>query len=211
VGLRSAAKRWGLAVAAAATLLAGGGGPAFARDDLPAGLPTGVYALDPSRSNLTATIHALGFAPYDVTFGRMEGKVDYDPQRRAATSVAIRVDPLSLSNPESAMGRHLLGMLEPQRFPVIAFTSDALVPRNGQTWLVGDLTLHGVTRRVRLALTFQGLESPQAGDPARLAFSGSGQIRRSDFGMRAMRGFVRDQVDLQFDVEFRPREAAGAP
>jgi polyisoprenoid-binding protein YceI len=187
---------------AALLLLANGPTAAAPYDPWPSQLPAGAYRLEAGRSNLTVRIRFLGLSRHAATFSRLAGGVDYNPADWAATHVAIQVDPRSLSNPRANVGRTMLDLLEPDRFPVIAFSSRGLVLENGRTWLVGDLTLHGVTRPVRFALTFQGANDKPENGQERLAFSGSGQIRRSDFGMPAMRALVRDQVDVLFKVEF---------
>jgi polyisoprenoid-binding protein YceI len=192
-----------LALAAIATAAATTA--AAAAEQWPAQLPAGAYVLATQRSSLTASIRFLGFSRYTVSFRRLEGEVDYAPDRWRAARVAVRADPRSLANPRSVVGRTMLGLLEPERFPVISFSSQSMLVENGRTWLVGDLTLHGVTRPVRFAVTFHGPEEPATMDEAAFAFSGAGQIRRSDFGMTAMPALVHDQVELKFRTEFTPR------
>jgi len=58
--------------------------------------------------------------------------------------------------------------------------------------IFGDLTFHGATRPVRLDATFNGF-GPRAvlGVGTRMGFSGTGRIKRSDYGVTTMLPFAR--------------------
>ena len=84
--------------------------------------------------------------------------------------------------------------------------------------VTGNLTLHGVTRPITLRVTFNGGYAPQSFDPggARIGFSATGTLFRSDFGM----GFgvpapgttlgVGDAVEIVIEAEFINPDAEGA-
>ena len=93
-------------------------------------------------------------------------------------------------------------VLEPERYPEINFRSTGVTGKikNGQyeVRIDGDLTLHGVTRRIRI--------------PAKVSLTGSTiravgefSINRSDFKVKATSAFhglirVRDKVKFEFDI-----------
>jgi polyisoprenoid-binding protein YceI len=70
-------------------------------------------------------------------------------------------------------------------YPTIAFRSTRVQPvnsREGNRWLVvGDLTMHGVTRAVELAVEQTGF--PELWDTDDLEFGATATINRKDFGM----------------------------
>jgi polyisoprenoid-binding protein YceI len=175
--------------------------PASAVEPWPGPAPQGVYVLEPRRSQFVASVRVLGLSRYPVGFSGMAGRFDASPQVAGGPRVTIRVDPRSISNPRSVVARAMLTQLEPERFPQIEFASRALGETKGQMWLLGDLTLHGVTRPVRLTLAVQQV-APGPDGPARFAVSGRGRIRRSDFGLPAMHSLVGDQVELTFQAQF---------
>jgi polyisoprenoid-binding protein YceI len=193
----------------AIAVLAGAAGAACA-DPAPQDLPAGIYRLEPARSQLIANLRFLGVSHYPVTFSRMTGRVEMRRQTHTAPRVTIRVDPHSISSSHSVVARTMLSMMEPQRFPLLGFTARAQGESDGRMWLLGDLTLHGVTRPVRLALVVEqaarGTDSPTG-----FAVQGRTRIRRSDFGMPQMRALVGDQVDLTFQAEFTRSPASDAP
>ena len=59
-----------------------------------------------------------------------------------------------------------------------------------------------MTKPVRLDATFNGFGPGMLGIGTRMGFSGTGRIKRSDFGVTAMLPFAGDDLDLVFEVEF---------
>jgi polyisoprenoid-binding protein YceI len=77
-------------------------------------------------------------------------------------------------------------LLDAVQFPEIAFTSTTVsVTGENTAEVTGDLTLHGVTKPVTLQVTYNGGYGPADFDPggARIGFSATGQIMRSEFGI----------------------------
>ena len=98
----------------------------------------------------------------------------------------------------------------------MTFTSTAVALTGADTAdVTGDLTLHGVTRPITLAVTFNGGYGAFAMDPsgARIGFSATGKLNRSDFGI----GFgvpapgttfgVGDEVQIIIETEFTNPDA----
>ncbi|MBW8882877.1 MAG: YceI family protein, partial [Asticcacaulis sp.] len=130
----------------------------------------------------------------------LAGRFDYDPANWRATRVLISVDPRSL---RAQQRDWTLASFEPDKYPVIRYASTQVLPISaGRGRLAGDLTLHGVTRPVTLDFVFSDLGTANDLGAARMAFSGSGRIRRSDFGLAKSSHFAGDEVDLLFEVEF---------
>lgn len=165
----------------------------------PAAAPAGTYVLDPQRASLGVRVRYLhGLAGSAVRFTRLSGSFAYDPAAWRTTRVTILVDPASAVSPHSAMTQRVKGVLEPDKHPVIRLESSRLdSDADGRGRLSGALTLHGVTRPATLDIVFKGI-----GTEPRLAFSGRGRVKRSDFGLTAARPFVGDMLDLAFEVEF---------
>ncbi|WP_397421994.1 YceI family protein [Phenylobacterium sp.] len=170
----------------------------------PTRAPAGNYVLEPGSSSLLIRIPLMGgLSRYAMRFNTLSGDFTYDPGNWRNTEVEITVDPRSIVARNSAFSRAVLGYFEPDKYPVILFRSTSLATdAEGIGLLTGDLTFHGVTRPVALAVEFKGVGADPAGSGARMAFSGTGRIRRSEFGVTAARVFADDQIDLVFDVEF---------
>ncbi len=170
----------------------------------PARVPAGAYALDPRHASLVIRIpHMGGFSRYTMRFNNLAGSFDYDPARWRETRVTIQVDPKSIDTEDNVFNRTVASYFEPDKYPVILFTSTALsADAEGRGRLTGDLTLHGVTKPVTLDVEFNGVGPSLLGLGTRMGFSGTGRVKRSEFGITAARMFAGDEVDLAFEIEF---------
>jgi polyisoprenoid-binding protein YceI len=170
----------------------------------PAKAPAGVYVLDPRHASLVVRVaHMGGFSRYTMRFDRMQGSFTYDPAAWRSIPATIEIDAASIDTGDHSFDKTIAGFFEADKFPKIVFAAQSIEPGDGSTGkLIGTLTFHGVTRPVTLDVTFNGAGPGLLGLGTRLGFSGSGQIRRSDFGVTAVHQYAGDDVDLQFDVEF---------
>jgi polyisoprenoid-binding protein YceI len=170
----------------------------------PAKAPAGTYALDPRHASLVVKVpHLGGFSRYTMRFNKLDGSFSYDPANWQATKVAITVDPRSIDTEENSFNRTVAGYFEPDKYPVIQFTSTSVnVAQEGRGQVTGDLTFHGVTKPVTLDVEFNGVGPGLLGAGTRMGFSGTGKIKRSEFGVTGGRPFAGDTVDLIFEVEF---------
>lgn len=185
-------------------LLASGAAAADPTTRDPARVPAGVYDLDPRHASLLIRIpHLGGFSRYTMRLNKLSGQFAYDPANWQATKVSITVDPKSIDTEDNGFNRTVAGYFEPDKYPVIQFTSTSLTTGpDGKGQLAGDLAFHGVTKPVTLDVEFNGVGPGLMGAGTRLGFSGSGKIKRSEFGVTAARPFAGDVVDLLFEVEF---------
>lgn len=170
----------------------------------PAKVPAGTYVLDTRQSSLAIRIPLMGgFSRYSMRFNKLTGSFAYDPASWQSTQVDITVDPRSIDAQNNMFNRAVVGYFEPDKYPEILFQSTALVADStGRGKLTGDLTFHGVTRPITLDVQFNGSGPGVQGGSTRMEFSGTGVIRRSDFGVSAGRLFADDRIDLTFEVEF---------
>ena len=187
-----------------AALAASGAAAADPTTRDPAKVPAGAYALDPRHASLIVKIpHLGGFSRYTMRFNKLQGSFTYDPAAWQTTKVVITVDPKSIDTEDGLFNKTVSNYFEPDKYPVIKFDSTALVSSSeGRGQLTGDLTFHGVTKPVTLDVEFNGVGPSILGVGTRMGFSGTGKIKRSEFGVNSGRPFAGDLVDLIFEVEF---------
>ena len=187
--------------------------------------PAGLYKVDKAHTNLSFRVSHLGFSHYTADFDAVDGTLQFDPANPAAMSVDVTIDPksLDLNAPPAGFHDQLLGkeFFDAVAFPTITFKStkvDVTGPKTAN--VTGDLTLHGVTKPVTLAATFNGGYAANAFDGARIGFSGHGTLKRSDFGIASgipaagTNMGVSDNVEFTIETEFSnggPVKAAPPP
>lgn len=199
----------GLALALAFPLSFGGAALAKPDSTDPTKVPAGSYELDKRHASLTVKIaHMGGFSHYTMRFDGLAGAFTYDPAKWQTTSVAITVDPKTIDTGNPPFDKQITGYFEPDKYPTITFVSTALTPgADGKGTLTGDLTFHGVTKPVTLDVTFNGVGHGITPLSTRMGFSGTGHIKRTDFGLDStiLRTFTSEDVDLIFEVEFEKK------
>lgn len=177
------------------------------------GLPAGEYTFDPSHTSLTFRVNHLGFSNYTARFARVEGALQLDPAQPEQATLDVRIDPGALDLPSPPAG--FLDDLRSENFfnvaafPEMRYRATRIERTGANTARIhGDLTLRGVTKPVVLEARFNGGWAGIPQDPkARIGFSASGELNRSDFGMgyglppEGSTMGVSDQVTFQIETE----------
>ncbi|HEX6919975.1 MAG TPA: YceI family protein, partial [Actinomycetes bacterium] len=92
------------------------------------------------------------------------------------------------------------------RFPEATFRSRTVSWRGSRGSVLGDLTIHGVTRQLSLEVTYEGhVRDPWGAD--RAIFSARGRVNREDFGiswnvaLEAGGVLVSKDITIEIEVE----------
>jgi len=175
--------------------------------------PSGTYRLQSSHSQLLFSILHIGLTDYYGRFDHLSGTLNFDSVHPQNSAVSIAVDTASVdtTSPQLNMDLKSADVFDADKYPQAVFKSVSVV-RTGATagTIVGDLTLHGVTKRVSLDATFSGGELDPLTSNYAIGFRASGTIKRTDFGLTGMpwEPMVGDDVTLiiqaMFDQENNP-------
>jgi polyisoprenoid-binding protein YceI len=120
------------------------------------------------------------------------------------------IDPVSVDTGNRQRDQHITSadFLDVENHPQIEFTSTEVRDFDGETFiLVGELTLHGVTRTVELEAEFLGVVDDPSG-AERTGFSATTTISRAAFGVDIQLGFgagnvvVADTIEIAIEIEF---------
>jgi polyisoprenoid-binding protein YceI len=145
----------------------------------------GTWSVDPSHSTVAFVARHMmvaktrgSFTSYSVDL------VVADDPTESKLSVSIDAD--SFVTGDDGRDAHVKGpdFLDVEQFPTITFTSTSVTPAKGDDdWTVtGDLTVHGVTRPVELAVELSGIAADPWGND-RAIFEAAAEIDREDFGL----------------------------
>lgn len=198
---------------------------ATAAAEQPVDVPAGAYTIDPAHTSILFRVDHLGFSNYTARFKKATAQLQFDPNDPAASSVTVTVAANSLETdfPDPKVvdfNAELLGegWLDAAKYPEIIFRSVSVEPTGARTMRInGELTMHGVTRPMVLDAKFNGGYRGHPMDPnARIGFSATGVLKRSEFGVSygipapGTKMGVSDEVEVIVETEFSGPPLAAA-
>lgn len=160
------------------------------------------FEVDNSHTSLIFGVSHLGLSYTYGRFNRIGGAFQYDPADPAAAQFRVDIDVSSIDTNDAKRDEHLRGpdFFDASQFPRITFVSKSATPREKGINLVGEITLHGVTREITIPLEFMGeSNTPQMGH--RMGFTTQFPLKRSDFGMDYGLQAVGDEIMVMFSFE----------
>lgn len=170
------------------------------------GVPSGKYVLDPTHTNVVFRISHLGYSGYIGRFNKISGTLTFDSAQVEKSALNVAIDPKSIDVNHEKLEGELIGpqVLDTGNFPDIKFVTTSAEKISDSTGrIMGNLTLHGVTKPIMLEVTFNGAGKNPMSNKAMLGFSATGKIQRSDFGIVAWAPMIGDDIDITIETEFQ--------
>jgi polyisoprenoid-binding protein YceI len=167
------------------------------------------WTIDPVHSSAEFSVRHLMITTVRGRFTDVQGAVSMDEADPSKSTVEVTIATASVDTREAQRDAHLRSadFFDAEHNPAITFRSTSVRDASGESFaLEGDLTIHGVTRPVTLAVTSEGrAKDPWGGD--RAGFHATAKIKRSDFGLtwnqvlEAGGLAVSDDVKITLDVQ----------
>jgi polyisoprenoid-binding protein YceI len=171
------------------------------------GYTTGRWRIDPGHSDVAFTVRHMMVSKVRGHFTRIEGELVLasDPLTSTVTAT-IDLSSIDTNNPQRDDDLRSANFLEIQAHPTMTYRSTGI--RHGEDGfdVDGELSLHGVTRQVPLALVVNGFTRDPYGG-TRAGFSATAEIDRKDFGITAnipMDGggvVIGDRIQIYIEIE----------
>jgi polyisoprenoid-binding protein YceI len=162
------------------------------------------WQLDPPHSSAQFSVRHLSVSTVRGAFTKVSGTVLYDPAKVAKTSIQVTIDASSVDTRVDMRDNDLRSpnYLDVKKYPTITFQSKRVEAAGaGKLKVIGDLTIHGVTKEV--ALDVDGPSAPIK-DPwgnQRMGASAATKINRMDYGVAGAPGMVGDDISITLDIE----------
>ena len=168
------------------------------------------WGIDPTHSVAEFKVKHMMISNVKGQFTKISGTLAHDEGDHTNSQVEVLIDAASVETRDPQRDAHLKSadFFDVEKFPTLSFTSTRITKNDGDLSVEGDLTIHGVTRKV--LFTVDG-PTPAAKDPwgnTRIGLAATTKINRKDFGLtwnaalEAGGILVGEEVAITLDVQF---------
>lgn len=172
--------------------------------------PVTTWKIDPAHSSAEFKVKHMMISNVKGSIKGLTGDLQEHATDSSLSSIEATLDVSTLSTGDAQRDGHLKSadFLDAEKYPTITFKSTNVKSKGPEEYAVtGDLTIHGVTRPVTLAV--EGPSQPQK-DPwgnTRIGLAATTKINRKDFGLTWNATLetggilVGEEVHITIDVE----------
>ena len=171
----------------------------------PRAVKAGTYKVEPYHTQVGFSVSHFGFTDFSGFFSGISGSLVLDPSQPSASKLEVSVPVQSVLTTAPLLDGLLKGdkWFDTAKFPTATFTSTEVKLTGTETaTIVGDFTLHGVTKRVTLQAHLVGSGVNPLDKLFTVGFKAIGTIERSEFGVKQDLPLIGDDVRLTIDGAF---------
>jgi polyisoprenoid-binding protein YceI len=177
---------------------------------MPLAASADTWQIDPGHTSIQFTVRHMTISSVRGQFDKFAGTITVKGNNPASASIDVTIDTASIDTHSADRDADLksTNFLDVAKYPTMTFKSKKIeTVGHGKYKVIGDLTLHGVTKPVTLAVEVPG---PPIKDPwgnMRAGASATAKISRKAFGLtwnkliEAGGAMVGDEVSISIDVE----------
>lgn len=171
------------------------------------------WDIDAAHSLVEVSVKHMMFTTVKGRVTGVTGTIVTSGENHAESSVNVELDASTISTGQEQRDNHLktADFLDVATYPTIAFTSTRVEHKGGDRMtVVGNLSLHGVTKEVTLDTTLNGQGTNPYGKEI-IALTAETSISRKDFGLNwnvALESggwLVSDNVKVVIEVQAAKR------
>jgi polyisoprenoid-binding protein YceI len=161
------------------------------------------FALQNTTTYIGFDVRYLGIRHVNGQFHDFHGSFSNDATHPEYNHADIIINTKSIDTGSKYRDRDLKGssFFDVDQYPTMIFYSKNIKWDSGYSGTItGNLTLLGVTKPLKMHI--QKIKTDSDGD----AFIVTGQIKRTDFGMNALRGIIGNNVFLTINYNTNPKQ-----
>jgi len=144
------------------------------------------YQLDADHSSISFKVSHLAVSSVTGRFNKIKGTANIQGDDLATRKIQVTIDAASVDTGHQKRDEHIRSadFLDAAKYPTITFVSKKFVKEDsGKMKIIGDLTLHGVTREITVDLKGFTSEIKDPGGNLRRGTTATATIDRRDFGI----------------------------
>lgn len=154
-----------------------------------------------AHASINFRVSHLGYSFIQGRFNKFDGFFNFDDKNIEASKVTVNIDTRSLDSNHAERDKHLKSadFINAGKFSSATFSSTKVTDKStGGLTIEGNLTLHGVTRKISIDAQMIGKgKDPWGG--YRAGFQGTTRLQLADFGIQVMGS--SSYVDMDLHVE----------
>ncbi len=173
-------------------------------------MSTTKWVIDPTHSEIGFKVKHMMFTNVSGKFSKFDATIEAEDNdfENAKIEFTGAIDSVTTGNADRDTNLLSPDFFDAAQFPEIKFSATSFTKINeGDYELVGDLTLHGVTKSVKLAAEYGGLMKDPWGN-TKMALALEGKINRKDWGLNWNSALetggvlVSEEVRLNIELQF---------
>jgi polyisoprenoid-binding protein YceI len=162
------------------------------------------WKIDPNHTAAQFSVRHMGISTVRGAFTKVSGTATYDSADPSKDAVDVTIDASSVDTRVDRRDNDLRSpnFLDVAKYPTLTFKSTRVeAAGSGKLKMAGDLTIHGVTKKV--VLDVDGPSAPIT-DPkgnTHMGASATTKLNRKDFGVNGGGAIVGDEITITIDAE----------
>jgi len=164
------------------------------------------YNIDPNHSTVGFAVNHMVINTVHGKFDEFSGSVTLDNNSLQAGTATIQTK--SINTGIERRDNHLKSpdFFDAAKYPAITFQSKRAEKKSDDAMLVGDFTMHGVTKEISLPVTIKGPIKDPWGN-TRIGIEAKTKLSRKDYGLKYNQMLetggmvVGDEVEIQINAE----------
>lgn len=165
---------------------------------------TSTWQIDPNHSDAQFAVTHMGISTVRGDFTKISGTVGYDPSDAKKDQVDVTIDTKSIDTRVEMRDNDLKSdhWFDVAKYPTITFKSTKVEEEHpGKLSVIGDLTMHGVTKSVELDVDGPTKAMNDGHGHLHMGVSATTALDRTQFGMTGFQGMVGNEIKLTIDAE----------
>lgn len=146
------------------------------------------YEVDGAHSRVGFSVTHLQLSEVEGRFGDYQGTINWDAEKPANSKIKFTVKADSIDTDNDRRDGHLKSpdFFDTAKYPTLTFETTSVEALSGNKYaLTGDLTMHGVTKRITVPATIRGPVDAMGNGSLSLGFSTTFKVNRIEYGVGA--------------------------
>jgi len=169
-------------------------------------LAVGTWAIDAAHSTIGFSVRHLMVSKVRGRFTDFSGNLVVNDDGTASATAEIQVASLTTDNAQRDGHLKTADFFDAENFPTASFKSTGFRVQGDEFVVIGDFTIHGVTKSVELEVEYLGT-NPGMGNGPVAGFEAKTVVNRRDFGITIDMpladggAVVGDKITLSLEIE----------